>query len=188
MSQFEYVAVLISIIVGLALTQILRGVGRIVTIKDGRRPYWVHLVWTLYFFLLTAVFWWWEFQLGTVDWNISLYLVVIIYATLLFFVSLVIQPVITDQISSYKDYYFSNRRWIFGLLIAIWLWDYVDTLSKGTDHFLDLGTEYIIFTISTLIASAIAIITANERYHEIFAAVWMVYFLTYMYRTFFIIS
>ena len=30
-SQFEYVAVLISIIVGLALTQLLRGVGRMVT-------------------------------------------------------------------------------------------------------------------------------------------------------------
>ncbi len=54
MSQFEYVAVLISIIVGLALTQILRGVGRMVTTKDGPRPYWVHLVWTFYLFFLIA--------------------------------------------------------------------------------------------------------------------------------------
>ncbi|NIV17474.1 MAG: hypothetical protein GWN47_03500 [Woeseiaceae bacterium] len=46
MSQFEYVAVLISIIVGLALTQMLRGVGRMVTTKDGPKAYWVHLVWT----------------------------------------------------------------------------------------------------------------------------------------------
>jgi len=131
---------------------------------------------------------WWEFRLDTVDWSLSLYLVVIIYATLLFFVSLVIQPVITDQISSYKDYYFSNRGWIFGLLIAIWLWDFVDTLSKGTNHFLNLGTEYLVFNITQIIASVVAIITTNERYHEIFAVVWIVYFVSFMYRTFFIIS
>ncbi len=159
-----------------------------VTTKDGPRPYWVHLVWTFYFFLLTVLFWWWEFRLDTVDWSLSLYLVVIIYATLLFFVSLVIQPIITDQISSYKDYYFSNRGWIFGLLIAIWLWDFVDTLSKGTNHFLNLGTEYLVFNITQIIASVVAIITTNERYHEIFAVVWIVYFVSFMYRTFFIIS
>lgn len=39
MSQFEYVAVLISIIAGLALAQILRGVGRMVTDKNGPEPY-----------------------------------------------------------------------------------------------------------------------------------------------------
>ncbi len=188
MSQFEYVAVLISIIVGLALTQILRGVGRMVTTKDGPRPYWVHLVWTFYLFLLIVAFWWWEFRLDTVDWSLSIYLVVIIYSTLLFFVSLVVQPLITDQISSYKDYYFSHRSWIFGLLIAIWLWDFVDTLSKGTDHFLNLGTEYLVFNITQLTAFAVAIITANERYHEIFAVAWIIIFVTFQYRTFFIIS
>ncbi len=188
MSQFEYVAVLISIIVGLALTQILRGVGRIVTIKDGPRPYWVHLVWTFYFFSLTVMFWWWEFQLDLVDWSLWLYLVVIIYATLLFFVSLVIQPSSMDNIASYKEYYFANRRWIFGLLIAIWLWDFVDTLAKGTSHFVNLGTEYLIFNIIHLVGSTVAIITANERYHQIFAVVLMFYFVTFMYLTFFVIS
>ena len=108
MSQFEYVAVLTSIIVGLALTQILREVGRMVTAKDGPRRYWVHLVWTLYLFLLIGMFWWWEFRLGTIDWSLGLYIIVIIYATLLFFVSLVIQPSDTQRIASYKDYFFSN--------------------------------------------------------------------------------
>ena len=92
MSQFEYVAVLISIIAGLALTQILRGVGRMVTDSNGPKPYWVHLIWTLYLFLSIVAFWWWEFRLGSVDWSLTLYLVVVAYATLFFFASLVIQP------------------------------------------------------------------------------------------------
>lgn len=188
MSLFEYVAVLISIIVGLALTQILRGVGRMVTDKNGPRPYWVHLVWTLYLFLLIGMFWWWEFRLGTVDWSLGLYIVVIVYATLLFFVSLVIQPSDTQGIASYKDYFFSNRQWIFGLLIVIWLWDFVDTYSKGADHFASLSTEYVVYNSSQIVGCAIGIKTRNERYHEIFSIVWIVYFVTWMYRNFFVIS
>jgi hypothetical protein len=159
-----------------------------VTTKDGPRPYWVHLVWTLYFFLLIGMFWWWEFRLGTVEWSLGLYIVVIVYATLLFFVSLVIQPSETREITTYKDYFFSNRRWIFGLLIAIWLWDFVDTYSKGADHFASLSTEYWVYNTSQIVACTIGIKTANERYHEIFSVVFLVYFVTWMFRTFFVIS
>ena len=188
MSQFEYVAVLVSIIVGLALTQILRGIGRMVTTEDGPRPYWVHLVWTFYLFLLIGMFWWWEFSLGTVEWSLAIYIVVIVYATLLFFVSLVIQPSETREIINYKDYFFSNRRWIFGLLMTIWLWDFVDTFAKGTDHFASLSIEYLVYNTSQIVGCAIGIKTANERYHEIFSVVFIVYFVTWMYRNFFVIN
>ncbi len=74
-----------------------------VTTQDGPRPYWVHLVWTFYFFMYTVMFWWWEFRLGTVDWSLSIYLVVITYATLFFFVSLVMQPGTLDGVASYRE-------------------------------------------------------------------------------------
>jgi len=188
MSQFEYVAVLISIIVGLALTQILRGVGRMVTTQDGPRPYWVHLIWTFYIFIYIVLFWWWEFRLGAVDWSLWIYLAVITYTTLFFFVSLIVQPGSLDGISSYKEYYYSRRRWIFGLLIAITLWDFVDTLLKGVNHLRDLGTGYLVLNISLIILSAVSIITSNERYHKTFAAVWIIVFVIYASRTFFLID
>ena len=159
-----------------------------VTTKDGPRPYWVHLVWTFYFFMFTVLFWWWEFRLGTIDWSLSIYLFVVIYATLFFFVSLVVQPGSLEGISSYKEYYYSHRRWIFGLLIAIILWDFVDSFLKGADHLLDLGTEYLVLNITLITASAVAIITPNERYHKIFAVVWIIVFAAFQYRTFFVIS
>ncbi|MGI9223872.1 MAG: hypothetical protein ACR2QX_05295 [Woeseiaceae bacterium] len=188
MSQFEYVAVLISIIVGLALAQILRGVGRMVTSKGGPRPYWVHLVWTFYAFMNISMFWWWEFRLGMVDWSLSIYLVVITYATLLFFISLLLQPGNMAGINSYKEYYYSRRQWIFGLLIAISLWDFVDSYMKGIDHFLGLGAEYLIIQSALITACALAIITQDERYHKLFAAVWIVVWSGFQYRTFFVIS
>ncbi len=159
-----------------------------VTTKDGPRPYWVHLIWTLILFMNITMFWWWEFRLSTLDWSLSIYLVVIIYATLFFFASLVVQPTNLDGISSYKEYYYSNRRWIFGLIIAFTLWDFVDSAIKGVDHFLSLGTEYIAITIGLSSACAVAIITPNERYHKIFAVVWIIYNTGFQFRTFFVID
>ena len=180
MSQFEYISVLISIIVGLALTQLLRGLGRLVVIRNGPQAYWVHLVWTLYFFMNTVMFWWWEFRLEQVVWSLGIYLVIIIYAMLLFFVSVVIQPTQMAEVQSYKDYYYLNRRWIFGLLIALVIWDFVDTLAKSVDHFFELGIEYIVAQMMLLIASFIAFMTANEHYHEAFAAVWIIVYVAFM--------
>ena len=189
MSQFEYVAVLISIIVGLALTQILRGVGQMVTMKNGPRPYWVHLVWTFYLFMVIPLFWWWEFRLGSIDWSLPIYLVVIIYATLFFFISLVVQPSNLDGVSDYKEYYYSHRRWIFGLLIAITSWDFIDTAMKGVDHFFGIiDAGYLVVQLSTIAGSVVAIITPNERYHEIFATVFIIVFVSFQFRTFFVIS
>lgn len=172
MSQFEYVAVLVSIIVGLALAQILRGIGRMATTKDGPRPYWVHLVWTLFFFLYIVFFWWWEFQLDALEWNLTLYFVVIIYSTLLFFATLILQPGSLDGFSSYREYYYSTRRWLFSLMIALILWDVVDTLTKGTHHAAEMGNVWLYGHIAQVVAFAIAIVTANETFHKINALVW----------------
>ena len=188
MSQFEYVAVLVSIIVGLALTQILRGIGRIVTTKDGPRPYWVHLVWTMYFFVYISLFWWWEFQLDSAEWSLGLYSVVIIYATLLFFVSLILHPNNLDGIESYKEYYYSNRRWLFGLQIAIQLWDYVDTLTKGVDHMFELGIQFQFNHLGLIATSIIAMVTANERFHKINAVFWIIALTSGFFLAFNIIS
>ncbi len=188
MSQFEYVAVLISIIVGLSLTQILRGVGRIVTTPDGPRPYWVHLVWTLWLFVFIAVFWWWQLNLRDVTWNISIYFVWIIYATLVFFTSLIIQPNDLTGTSSYKEYYYRNRSWLFGLVIAFSLWDFVDTFVKGVSHFSELGVVYPASIMTRVVGCAIAMATRNERYHEIFAILMLISLFANNYRNFFMIG
>lgn len=188
MTQFEYVAVLVSIIVGLALAQILWGVGRMVTADRGPRPYWIHLVWTLYFFLLTVLFWWWEFRLNVVDWSLTIYLVVIVYATLLFFVSVVVQPGAISHITDYREYFYSKRRWIFGLFVATWLWDFVDTLAKGATHFSELGSVYVATNATQMSFAVVAMFTTNERFHGTFAVLCLTVLVTFQFRTFFIVS
>ena len=59
MSLFEFLMVLVSIIIGLGIAEILTGVARLIRCRDSIRGYWVHSV------IVTAVFFgllqqWWE--------------------------------------------------------------------------------------------------------------------------------
>ena len=45
--MFDYLGVLISVILGLALTHLLLGTSRLIQERDSVKPYWVQLVWTL---------------------------------------------------------------------------------------------------------------------------------------------
>ena len=78
MDIFEYVAVLTSIIIGLGITHLLRGVAGLIQHPDQHRIYWVHLVWVGYLFFTLIFWWWWEFRLGTIEtWTFYLYLFVV---------------------------------------------------------------------------------------------------------------
>lgn len=52
MSIFEYISVLSSIIIGLGITQLLRGVVQIIHQPDAGKPYLIHLFWIASTFLL----------------------------------------------------------------------------------------------------------------------------------------
>ena len=67
MTTFEYLAVLVSVIVGLGITQLLGGVARLITHRTEHKLYWVHLVWAATIFLSLVSFWWAQLWLNTVE-------------------------------------------------------------------------------------------------------------------------
>src|SRR6266478_5009930 len=55
MNAFEYLSVLISIILALGMTRVLAGVGEMLQARSRRRLYWVHAVWVVNLFLYLVV-------------------------------------------------------------------------------------------------------------------------------------
>ena len=55
MSEFEYVAVLVSLVLGLGIANILSGLGRIIIRRHDYSIDLVHLVWSLALFLKSTV-------------------------------------------------------------------------------------------------------------------------------------
>ena len=119
MRIFDYVMMLTAIVIGLAMTHLMQGVGRIVEDPRGSRIWWVHLVWVAHMATL-AVFWWWfEYSLRLIAaWTFQLYAFVLGYAFLIYLICTILFPSNLGKHIGYKEYFISRRRWFFGLLAA----------------------------------------------------------------------
>src|SRR5215211_8231764 len=58
LTLFEYLAVIVSVVIGLGLTRILEGMGRLLEARARVQLCWVHLLFTGIVFLGHLLFWW----------------------------------------------------------------------------------------------------------------------------------
>ena len=176
MEMFEYVAVLTSIIIGLGMAQLLMGITRLIQHPEQARPYWVHLCWVLYMFLLSVFWWWWEFRLGAIElWTFGIYLFVVLYAFLMFLLCALLFPSNFSGYDGFKGYFYAKRSWFFGVFILAQLVDVGDSLIKGMDYFYSLGIQYMVAQPVIVAFSVAAIVTRNERFHASFVLALLAY-------------
>lgn len=166
MDFFNYVMVLASVIVGLAVAHLLQGVARMVQTQGRAKIYWVHLLWIFLMFHNALFWWWWEFGLSQMrSWTFELYLFVLYFAVLLYVICAILVPSSLGGYADYRAYYYSRRRWLFGLLLLFSLLDFVDSAVKGWAHLMALGWPYFV---SVAVRSALMIVafkSRNERVH-----------------------
>jgi hypothetical protein len=185
MGIFEYVSVLTSIIIGLGITHLLRGVARLIQHPGRVKTYWVHLLWVVNTFLTAISWWWWEFHLAAQEsWTFEMYLFVVFFAVLLFVLCALLFPSDLEDYSGFEDYFLSRRQWFFGCSALTYLVDLADTWLKGADHFASFGIEYPIGSGVEFILCVIAMVTKNKRFHGGFVLLSLLYFLSWSTRTF----
>ncbi len=74
MDLYSHVRVLFSILLGLGVLHLLRGLARIVQHPKQYRVCWVRLVWSLFLFFISFTSGWWEFRLRQVtEWTFPRY-------------------------------------------------------------------------------------------------------------------
>ena len=170
MEIFEYISVLTSIIVGLGIAHLLRGIAQLIQHPGRYTVYWVHLVWVAYMFFQMAFWWWWQFNLLDLPaWQFQNYMFLLIYAVILFLICALLFPTDLDDYSGFEEYYFSRRKWFFGLLAASFLIDLYDTWLKGAEHFFSLGPQYIFQEVAYVTLSIVAMSTQRRPFHAFFA-------------------
>lgn len=176
MQMFEYVIVLISIVIGLALTHLMYGIAELIQNPRRTRIWWVHLVWVVYMFLSIVFWWWWEFQLQHIrTWTFAIYLFVIFYAFYLYLICAVLFPRNVEGYDGYKDYFLARRGWFFGLLIGWSVIDVTDTWIKGPDYFASLGTTTLIFNAALVLCSVIGILVRRGTIQAVIAVGQLTY-------------
>jgi hypothetical protein len=176
MAAFEYLSVLISIILALGMTRVLGGVGEMLQARSHRRIYWVHAIWIINLFLYLVIAWWifyrWRNQQ---PWTFFLFVFVLISPTVLYLASLLLFPRESDVDRSidYKTHYYANHRAFFILFALFTPVDIADSLLKGIPHFLGLGPIYFVSNLLYFVGLTTAAITRNKRYHELYAVFFL---------------
>ncbi len=185
MTFFEYIAVLVSIIIGLGITNILSGVARLAQHPGRDRVFWIHLLWALYCFVLLIFFWWWEFALAEVEqWTFALYLFVVFYAVICYLLCALLFPSDLQGYDGFRDYFLSRRRWFFGVLALAFVVDFADTLLKGGAHLESLGWAYSFKTGLHVALCLVAMNTKKVWFHGTFVVLAFAYQLWFIFSAY----
>lgn len=178
MDSFSYLSVLLSIVIGLAITQVLQGLRVLMLSRETARLYAPSLIWTALVLLIATQMWWSSFGLRDQDeWTFALYGLILLQVALFYLASGLVLPDLRPESIDLEADYFRNRRWFFGLLaVAAVVSIFKDIALEGRLP----DTPNLIFHV-ILVGSCIgAIVTRNRRYHGILAPVSLFLFVGYI--------
>ncbi len=126
MSEFEYLAVFISIIFGISVTHVLAGVIR--SIYRGQVDE-THFVLTAFFFLVMILNWWTGYSLHSQEvWSFDLFLVIIIWSVSHYAAAITLYP---PQAAGNEHTFHYRQNWFFGAFIGVAMTDILQTAVRG---------------------------------------------------------
>ena len=103
MSQFEFIFVLISIIAGLALTQLLSGMTRPPRNSDGRIDI-THVVFSVGVTVLLITVWWSTFRWQTYEtWTVVEFLLLCFYVSLFYVKAVILSPLRIAELPTFEQ-------------------------------------------------------------------------------------
>jgi len=145
MQAFEFVMILISIILALGVKELLAGVSRI--LRGELRSYWVHSLWVVILFIMQLQYSWTLFDLEARETWVFLDLIRLLTPTVvLFLVSSLLFPE-RGESSDLSEFYFQICRPVFALLSGLMAYYTVLSLSLSVLTGIQAASTGILFTL-----------------------------------------
>jgi hypothetical protein len=154
MTPFEYVTVLISIILGLGITQIVSGIADMVQRWKEVKLYWPHLLWIVFVFFLHIQEWWVLYEMRYIStWMLPTFLFTILYPINLFILARILFPPATDTGTDFRSFYFDNFRKFFVWAVILTVLSIADNLlfngytwtDQPVQLILLIGMTYLVY-------------------------------------------
>jgi len=168
---FEYLTVLISVVVGLSLASFLTNIVRIIHVRGEVKVSWVQLLWAATILIWTIDFWWFTFVFTEeAQWSIGLFFFVLSYSIFLFILMALLFPEGVPPNHDYRAQFMRNRLWFFGVLLAFLIFDlgdYFIKLEKGIE--IVANWTYVAFIVPLMVFSFAALFTQKIWFHRFFA-------------------
>ncbi len=160
MSHFEYVMVIVSIILGLGLTVVLRGLSKL---ARSANPSAVVVIWGFFLLLLFLQSWWAFWDLNQMEsWTQPDFMFVAVYCCIMYAMAELLLPMASKPDTDWVGHFLSVRKWYFllqaflGMLGITLTWVQLD---------IPLTHPYRFMQLFIIVMSLLAWSTANMRFH-----------------------
>ena len=181
MSVFEYLGVLLSVIMGLGVTHILVGLAKTIHNRRTITLFWVHSMWAVNVLIYIVIIWWGMFWWsGQQEWSFFQFLLLILYAIALFFSASLLFPWDFPNDFDFEVHFFETRPWFFSVMTVAWCIDIPETVLKSTGGMRHLPEAYIALVFVNLLLLALAATWSNKTYQKVAAIFWPVYTVGYL--------
>jgi hypothetical protein len=175
MTTFEYLSVFISIVVGVAMVRLIRGMVEIATGQSGK-PYWIHTLWMVLYLLWLPYFWWFTFGWRNQEvWTYPLFFFIVLYSMVIYAFIATLVPSDPGDVEDFEEFFYSVRRVFFGLLGGLWVLDGIDSILKGPENLERLGPLYFPIVGLGIAGNLVAAWTDSRRYHTFWVIAYFLF-------------
>lgn len=179
MDEWGFLSVIVSIILGLSITQLLQGISEVINERERVRFYQPAIGWTVLLLIVDVQAWWAMFGYRNRHaWTFLQFGTVLLEVILLYLLAALALPNFGGSGAiDLRANYFRHKAWFFGCLILVLL----DSLLKsflvdgGFPGRLDLGFHLLWIT-----TAAIAAVVKSDWYHKAFLYSSYAFVLTYI--------
>ncbi|HEY3948406.1 hypothetical protein [Phenylobacterium sp.] len=178
MQAFDYLSVLLSIVLGLGLTQLLSAVARWMELRHEVKPYAPAAIWAVFLMVVLVQTWWSMFGMrGRAAWSFLQFCVVLAQPTLLYLLTALALPGPQSEERDLERFFFRHRSWFFGLLMALLVVSVSKDLVLG--HRLP-STPNLAFQAVFFIGAVVALVVRRNGVQLLIAIIALVLMLAYI--------
>ena len=179
MDAFSYLAVLVSVVLGLAIQQVLQGYRALALNRHRVDLYWPSIAWSVNMLIMVVQNWWSLFGLADHrDWTFAAFASLLIQTAGLYMMAgLVLPDTPPGERIGLKAHYYRERATFFGLGLFTIIWSAVRERVIVGEW---LSGANLGFHILFAVMAGTAILSRNERVHAMLAALMTAVFLLYI--------
>ena len=183
MDQFEYVMVLVSIVIGLGITHVLFGISGVVDRLSRPQANFelsvAHAAWLCFCLAWMIMFWWWEYRFVSrvSEWTVGLYLFLVVYSIALFLMSAILVPRTWEGVQSLKEYFLERRVWFYSLFLVATVLDVFDAYLKGGLTYVinEQGIAIWVYWLASIPVAIVGIRSTRVRVHNLMSCSFLIW-------------
>jgi hypothetical protein len=177
--EFSYLSVLLSVILGLAVAQILKGFRGLLLSRERIQIYWPVIAWAILILLTCFQSWWAMFGMrARHDWTFPQFAIVLLQTIVTYMLAgLVFPDLFGESVIDLKESFYAHRRWFFTFAFAGIATSVIkEVILEGRLPLPANLAFHVLFAVTIFVGAC----TRRESYHKALVVCGLVAFVLYI--------